>query len=126
MLSTGNSRSIDVAGIPLSRLRWHIQRTAHPEDLMFKLSMVFTIALLAAGCMTQGEQLTGSEMTTGANDRSQFVTYVSMEEFQRMTPEERDRLNATVGTSSTLIPSREKSSKRVSEEDLQELYPKSK
>jgi hypothetical protein len=91
-----------------------------------KTTLGLFLVTVLAGCMTEGEQLSGSQMTSDANGKSSYVTYVTPEEYQRMTPDERNRLNATVGTTAPLFPQRKKQSERVSDEKLDELYPKEK
>jgi hypothetical protein len=58
--------------------------------------------LALAGCQsTRLEPKTGTELTTDGSGRSTLTTYVSEEEYQRMTPDERERLHAAVGASAT-------------------------
>jgi hypothetical protein len=53
------------------------------------------------------------------------VTYVSPEEYQRMTPEERQRLHAEMGASvSVPLPTGRASSEPISEEDFKKAYKK--
>ncbi len=65
---------------------------------------------LAAGCVllalngcqsTRLEPKPGTELTTDGTGHSTLNTYVSEEEYQRMTPEERQRLHAAVGATAT-------------------------
>jgi hypothetical protein len=61
------------------------------------------LALVLAGCSTaRTADLHGTKFQPDAKGRIRATTYVSQEEFDRMTPEERERLHAAVGTSSTL------------------------
>jgi hypothetical protein len=59
------------------------------------------------------------------NGRSKLVTYVTPEEYDRMTPEERQRLHATVGVSASFpLPGSKAPSEAISEEDLKKAYAK--
>ena len=50
------------------------------------------------GCKNpQSAQKTGTSVETDADGRTRMVTNVSPEEYERMTPQERQRLNAQVG-----------------------------
>ena len=60
-------------------------------------ALVVATVLAAAGCKSaKVSQATGSDFVTDAG-RLQAVTYVTPEEFNRMTEEERARLHASIG-----------------------------
>lgn len=88
--------------------------------------MVLLLVLVVAGCKsTRTKQMSGSEMVQDGNGHSKFVTYVTPEEYDRMTPEERQRLRATVGVSASLpLPGSKAPSEAISEEDFKKAYAK--
>jgi hypothetical protein len=78
---------------------------------MYPIVACLAFAVLSAGCQNvQVSQKRGTIFETNADGKHEALTYVSPEEYQRMTPEERDRLNARVGVtaSSTLGTSKKK------------------
>lgn len=67
----------------------------------------------------QPKQVSGSALVQDSNGRSKFVTYVSPQEYDRMTPEERDRLHATVGVSTSIpLPGRKGPPETIPEEEF--------
>ena len=59
-------------------------------------------ALLLAGCHSiKFKQQSGTELTSTDNGWK-ATTYVTPEEYDKMTPAERERLNASVGVSATV------------------------
>lgn len=89
-------------------------------------AMALLLVLVVAGCKsTRTKQMSGSELVSDSDGRSKFVTYVSPEEYDRMTPEERQRLHATMGVSATLpLPGSKAPSEAISEEDFKKAYAK--
>ncbi len=90
--------------------------------------VISLLLITLAGCKsTRENQLTGSELVQDADGRSKYVTYVTPEEFERMTPEERQRLHAGMGASvSVPLPGSKTPSEPISEKDLEKAYPKKK
>jgi hypothetical protein len=65
-----------------------------------KTTILFLLLLAwpLAGCRhLQTSQMSGTELGSDASGRSTAVTYVTPEEYARMTPAERQRLHAQVG-----------------------------
>lgn len=60
------------------------------------LCVAFAIGC-TTGCELTGTPKRGTELALDADEGFKLVTYVSPEEYERMTPQERERLNATVG-----------------------------
>lgn len=88
------------------------------------LAVIFVIAL--AGCVSREEkQLTGTEINTDENGRSKVVTYVTPEEYERMTPEERQHMHAAVGASvSVPLGGSKAPSQAISDRELDKAYSK--
>lgn len=88
--------------------------------------VVFLLSVVVAGCETpRQQQLTGSELVHDSDGRSKLVTYVTPEEYDRMTPEERQRLHAEVGASVSVPLSGSKApSEPISEADFKKAYAK--
>lgn len=61
--------------------------------------LLFLLFALTSCHNVHEERMSGTELTTDANGRRELVTYVSQEEFERMSPAERQRLHASVGAS---------------------------
>lgn len=66
------------------------------------MKIVLPLIALAIVSMTgcshvQTAQKSGSEFVSDSGDPAHFVTYVSQEEYDRMTVDERRRMNAQVG-----------------------------
>lgn len=56
--------------------------------------------MVLQGChLQQPTQLSGSSVQTSGRGNTDVVTYVTAEEYERMTPQERQRLNAQMGAS---------------------------
>jgi uncharacterized protein YcfL len=93
---------------------------------MRKYLIVLLLAIGVAGCQsTQEKQLAGTELVQDADGHAKLVTYVTPEEYERMTPEERQRLHAAVGASvSVPLPGSKAPSKAISEEDFKQAYTK--
>jgi hypothetical protein len=87
---------------------------------MTKHAFVVLMLVIAAGCSsTRATQMMGTQLSQADGDRQKLVTYVTPEEFDKMTPEERQRLHAEVGVSvSVPIGGGKAPSKPISEEDL--------
>jgi len=68
-----------------------------------KAVFVFCLAILVlAGCQhATTAPKSGTEVSTDGSGRTTVVNYVSQEKYQRMTPDERDRMHAGVGGSAT-------------------------
>jgi uncharacterized protein YidB (DUF937 family) len=77
------------------------------------------VALLTAGCQSlQPRQKSGTEFTTDGKGRATATTYVSPEEYDRMTPEERRQQQVGMGVEVSAQLSGAKKSEPVSEDDL--------
>lgn len=66
------------------------------------MKIILPLITLAVASMTgcshvQTAQKSGSEFVSNGGESPRFVTYVSQEEYERMTVEERRRTNAQVG-----------------------------
>ena len=80
-----------------------------------------------AGCQhLQTSQMSGTELGTGANGRSTAVTYVTPEEYARMTPEDRQRLHAQVGVqvSVPLWGSKEQKNRDLTDDEVKQALGK--
>ena len=79
-----------------------------------------------AGCASREEkQLTGTELNYDDKGRPKVVTYVTPEEYERMTPEERQHLHAEVGASvSVPLGGRKAPSEAISDRELDKAYSK--
>lgn len=62
--------------------------------------LIVVIGLALTGCHLS--QASGTGFTTDEHGRTKMVTFVSPEEYDRMTPDERARLNATVGVQGSM------------------------
>jgi hypothetical protein len=93
---------------------------------MKKFAIVSLLVLASAGCKSvQTKQTTGTELVPDGDGHSRLVTYVSPEEYDRMTPEEREHLHAAVGVSASVpLPGSKAPSKAISEEDFKKAYGK--
>jgi len=93
---------------------------------MNKSAILPLLVLTIAGCKsTQTKQMTGSQVVQDRDGHSKFVTYVTPEEYDRMTEDERKRLNATVGVSASIpLPGSKAPSEAISEKDFKKAYGK--
>jgi hypothetical protein len=93
---------------------------------MIKSFIIALLLVVIAGCRsTQSKQLTGSDFVYDKDGHSKVVSYVTPEELERMTPEERQRLHAATGvTVSAPLPGSKAPSEPISEDDLKKAYPK--
>ncbi len=93
---------------------------------MAKYIIASLLLIALAGCKsTRAKPLTGSEVVQDADGRSKLVTYVTPEEYERMTPQERQRLHAQTGVSvSVPLPGSKAPSEPISEDDLKKAYAK--
>ncbi len=93
---------------------------------MRKYLIALLLVIAIGGCKsTQETQLAGTVYEQDGNGRSKLVTYVSPEEYERMTPEERDHLHAEVGASVSVPLSGSKAkSEPISEDDFKNAYGK--
>ena len=99
-------------------------RQKHP--FMRKFIVVSFLVVAFAGCKSpQQKQLTGTELVQDGDGHSKLVTYVTPEEYERMTPEERQRLHAAIGASvSVPLPGSKAPSEPISEDDFKKAYAK--
>src|SRR3954453_11489102 len=93
---------------------------------MNKHLLAAMLAVSVAGCASREEkQLTGSELNNDKDGRSKVVTYVTPEEYERMTPEERQHMHAAGGASvSVPLGGRKAPSEPISQRDLDKAYAK--
>jgi len=93
---------------------------------MKKYMIISCLVLALAGCKSmRTKQMTGSDVVQDSDGKSKFVTYVTPEEYDRMTDEERKRLRATVGVSASVpLPGSKAPSEAISEEDFKKAYAK--
>ncbi|PTY04949.1 hypothetical protein DB347_19860 [Opitutaceae bacterium EW11] len=84
-----------------------------------RVSIAAALATLAfAGCQgVKVSQKTGSDVSQN-DGKSSYVTYVTPEEYQRMTPAERERTHATVGVEASARLWGKEPSEAVSSSDL--------
>ncbi len=72
-----------------------------PTPFLLALLLLFT-----SGCthtfVVESNPVTGTELVEDENGRMRLVTYVTNEEYERMTPEERRRGNYAIGVSSSV------------------------
>lgn len=98
-------------------------KTIHHSSL--SLLLLFA-GLLGASCSgVRTGQMRGTELGTDANGNTRLTTYVSPEEYERMTEAERERLNASVGASfSKSFGSSSESSRPLTSEELDKSLKK--
>ena len=66
---------------------------------------LFTLCVLVALTGCRGVELSpreGTELETTSDGDLELKTYVTQEEYERMTPAERERVNASVGVDATV------------------------
>lgn len=80
-------------------------------------SSVIVAALAMVGCSTSNKQMTGTQ-PQWQDGHLKLVTYVTLEDYQRMSPAERDRLNATVGYMTIMPASKAQSAQPISGDEL--------
>ena len=100
-----------------------LHSTKHP---MNKAAFTVILAVALSGCASREEKgMTGTELNTDDKGKSKLVTYVTPEEYERMTPEEREHLHAAVGASvSVPLGGHRAASEPISERDLEKAYSK--
>ena len=96
------------------RLRFEFNSSSLSRDLisaflismkksLFPLGCAVLFGGFLAGCQhPQASQKVGADYINTSKDKSELVTYVTPEEYDRMSPEDRQRLHATMGADVTL------------------------
>ena len=92
--------------------------------MTMKAYTVGMMTLALSGCQTvETAQMTGTRLVETEKGRQEVATFVTPEEYERMTPAERERVNASIGVEATVARWGAKpaqSPERVSEKDLDE------
>jgi hypothetical protein len=89
--------------------------------------LILTLTASLAGCQhVRTSQKAGTEYVTDSDGHTRAVTYVTPDAYDKMTPEERRRLNATVGAevSLPLFGGKQEKKRDLTEEELRDALGK--